>query len=308
MRLFLIIVLSCFSMLVVLSLGYLLYERNEMLRTYKREIFGMRTDYQTLQTAYDTLQAKVRSLRKITILSSTQASKNTQIGNSIHAHVNKINGDISIYYKNLSTDESVVIDGDKKYYMASLYKVILTLYMLGEVRAGNVSLNDPIGDSTVEEALNKIITESNNEYAQLLANTYGWDVIEAKMKEKLGIEFRFDTTLETSVVSMGGLFADIALSLKVTGAETEYLLRLLKDQTRTSKLPKYLPATIYSHNKTGEYEGFSHDAGIFYTPKANYILIFMSNTPIPGETNEQMALMSKEIYETLNDAKIAANQ
>src|SRR3989344_1649233 len=178
--------------------------------------------------------------------------------------------------------------------MASLYKIILTLFVVGEAEEKKISLDSSVGtgSATISEALEKIITESNNEYAQILAEKYGWKTIETKMKEKLGIEFSFSDSLESSVKTIGLLFEDIALSLKVTGDESSYLLNLLKDQKKTGKLPKYLPSTVYSHNKTGEFEEYSHDAGIFYTPKANYILVFMSKTQDPKSTNEQMALMS----------------
>lgn len=283
-------------------LAFTLYENNETLRIYKRAVFGVRSDYANLQKQYDDYKEQTKNLRKVVISAKTKDSKNVQIADIIQAHAKKIDGNQSIYYKNLTSNESVAVDEDRKYYMASLYKVILTLYLLDKVKNGQLSLDEKVGTSsaTLEFALDKIITESNNEYAQTLAEEYGWKEIEKKMKETLGIEFNFSEGLETSVKSIGLLFEDIALSLKVTSDESSYLLSLLKDQKKISKLPKYLPTSIYSHNKTGEFEEYSHDAGIFYTPKANYILVFMSKTKNPSETNEQMAIMSKEIYETLN--------
>ena len=112
------------------------------------------------------------------------------------------------------------------------------------------------------------------------------------MKEKLDIEFTFDEKLETNAENVGSLFEEIALSLKITDVESEYLLRLLNEQQYTQKLPKYLPKNTISHNKTGELDSYSHDAAIFYTPKANYVLVFMSSTAAPAATNEPMALMT----------------
>ncbi len=298
--------LAVITVTVVIGiLAFILYENNETLRLYKRAIFGVRDDYANLQKQYDDYKEQTKNLRQIVISAKTPDSKNVQIADTINKYVTKIDGDLSIYYKNLTTNESVIIDENRKYYMASLYKVILTLFILDEVEKGNITLEARVGTSsaTLDVALEKIITESNNEYAEGLAGIYGWKTIETQMKEKLGIEFSFSEGLEISVKSIGLLFEDISLSLKVSGAESSYLLNLLKDQKKTGKLPKYLTDSIYSHNKTGEFEEFSHDAGIFYTPKANYILIFMSKTKVPGTTNEQMALMSKEIYETLNEIK-----
>ncbi|MBI2049584.1 serine hydrolase [Candidatus Roizmanbacteria bacterium] len=303
MKQFLIGLAAITATVVIGVLAFVLYENSYELRAYKRAVFGAREDYATLQRQYDDLKQQNKSLRKVVISSKDSDSKNTQIADIINNYGSEVDGDLSIYYKNLTSGESVIIDEDRKYYMASLYKVLLTLYLLDKVKNGQLSLTDKVGttSATLEFALDKIITESNNEYSQILALEYGWKTIETQMKEKLGIEFSFSEGLETSVKSIGLLFEDIALSLKVTSSESNYLLSLLKDQTKTSKLPKYLPDNTYSHNKTGEFEEYSHDAGIFYTPKANYVLVFMSKTKVPADTNEQMALMSKEIYQTLNE-------
>lgn len=284
-------------------LMFAVYESSQQLRNYKREIFGMREDYKKLKEDYERLQSKVRNFRKVSFLSASPASKNTVVAAIIERYTKGVDGDVSIFYKNLTTGESVTVDTERNYYMASLYKVILTLYLLDAVKEGNMKLTDTVGDPkiTLEAALDKIITESNNEYAILLAQEYGWDTIEKVMKEKLGIEFSFDGNLEMNAGNVGILLEEIALSLRITDVESEYLLKLLSGQQHIQKLPKYLPKNVISHNKTGELDSYSHDAAIFYTPKVNYILVFMSSTPNPAETNEQMALMSKEIYEVLNN-------
>lgn len=282
----------------ILVVGYILYVQRTTLSVYEKRI----QNYETIKHEYEVYRQKTRDLRKITVYSTQSNSVNTKVGDTIYKHVQKIDGDISVYYKNLTTNESIIIDGDKKYYMASFYKVILTLYILDQIKAGKTTFDSLVGDPPIstQQALQKIITESNNEYAESLAKTFGWNNIENAMTQKLGIEFSFGKDLQTTVNNFGTLLEEIALSLRISPADSEYLLRLLKDQEHTSKLPKYLPKNIYSHNKTGEFQDYSHDAGIFYTPKANYILIFMSKTKNPSTTNEEMALMSKDVYELLN--------
>lgn len=303
MKQFLIGLATISAVVVIGLLGFALYENDAELREYKREVFGVRSDYKNLQDRFDDYIEQTKNLRNTVVLAKTPDSKNIQVADTINKYAANIKEDLSIYYKNLTTDESVIVDGDRKYYMASLYKVILTLFILEEIKKGTTTLDTKIGtsDETLETMLDKIITESNNEYAQALADHYTWQTIADDMRAKLGIEFNLNKNLEISVKNVGILFEDIALSLKVTNDQASFLLNLLKDQKTISKLPKYLPDSIYSHNKTGEFEEFSHDAGIFYTPKANYILVFMSKTKTPSETNEQMALMSKEVYEILNE-------
>lgn len=296
------VIVTVVTTISLLGLAFFIYETNDTLQNYKREVFGMRASYAKLKLEYDNLLARTKSLRQTTIVTNQQNSKNIEIAKIIDLYAKKVNGDLSIYFKNLTTNESVIVDANTKYYMASIYKVILTLFLLDEVAKGNTTFDAKVGTSsaTLAVALNQIITESNNEYAQELAESYGWITIEKAMSQKLGISFSFDKGLTTSVKDIGLLFEDIALSLRIEAGESNYLLRLLGDQQSTQKFPKYLPKNVLSHNKTGEYNDYSHDAGIFYTPKTNYVLVFMSKTKDPADTNETMAKMSKDIYETLN--------
>src|SRR3989344_6060187 len=285
------ILLGSLATIVIIELSLFLYLNTEELKSYRKGA-GLQNQFKASE-----------KLGQMIVTAKTNDSRNIQVGEIVNEYSKKIDGDISIYYKDLTTDESIILEGDKKYYMASLYKIILTLFLLDEVENGNTTLDAQVGTSsaTLNLALEKIITESNNEYAEILAEEYGWKTIETKMKEKLEVDFSFGEDLEASVKNIGILFENIALALNIEGSQSEYLLKLLQNQTLTLKLPKYLPSSVITHNKTGELENYSHDAGIFYTPKANYVLVFMSQTKDPKNTNEQMAMMSKEIYESLNE-------
>lgn len=293
----LLTVLSLF-ILLNLAAGFVIFYQQEKLTLFQQTDSFLTSDNKRLTV----LVKAAQETRPMIVTSNTQSSKNASVSAIINSSAKKVNGDLSIYYKNLTTNESVVINGDEKYYMASLYKIILTIYVLDLQKMGKIQFTDTIGSPplTITKALDKVITESNNEYALALAQKFGWDTIETAMEEKLGIDFSFNASLQTNVKDLGFLFESIAKSLKISDDESSYLLKLLNNQTRLSKLPKYLPKNIISHNKTGELDNYSHDAAIFYTPEANYILIFMSKTPNPSSTNEQMALMSKDIYTVLN--------
>ncbi len=273
---------------------------------YKGQVLGVKASYKKLEQQYNALRTNTKNLKQVTVVANSKNSNNNAVADAINNAVKNIDGSSSVYFKNLTTGESVVVNGDQTYYMASLYKVILTLFILDKVEQGETTFDatvttDASNSATLATALDKIITESNNEYAQSLAESYGWDTIESTMSGKLGMSFHFDKNLSTTVTDMGALFEDITLSLRVNDTESKYLLTLLGDQTKLSKLPKYLPKNILSHNKTGEYEDYSHDAAIFYTPKANYILIAMTKSQDTENSNEQMAQMSLAIYKALNE-------
>ncbi|EKD65689.1 MAG: hypothetical protein ACD_50C00015G0001, partial [uncultured bacterium] len=190
------ILLGSLATIVIIELSLFLYLNTEELKRYKKE--------SSLKNQFKTTE----NIGRMIVTAKTNDSRNIQVGEIINEYSKKIDGDLSIYYKDLTTDESIILEGDKKYYMASLYKIILTLFLLDEVEKGNITLDAQVGTSSakLEFALEKIITESNNEYAEILADEYGWKAIERAMKEKLGIEFSFGEDLETSVKNIGTLF------------------------------------------------------------------------------------------------------
>lgn len=289
---------------VFASGSYLIYLQNKNIALFSKQVLGAKQSYIQLESDYVKLKQQTQPVGDKTATTNSTDAKSRAVETIINKYTKLAEGDISVYYKNLATNASLSVDPDKKYYMASLYKIILVLYMLDEIKNGAASLDDRVGTSsaTLELAIDKIITESNNGYAQTLAEQYGWKNIENVMKQKLGIDFSFDGNLQITIRNVGKLFEEIAYSISVSDTDSHYILNLMNNQKKINKLPKYLPKNIYAHNKTGEFEDYSHDAGIFYTPKANYILIFMSKSKNPGATDELMAKMSKETYDTLNTA------
>lgn len=304
MHKFLFALIAGLTAVVFATGSYLIYLQNKNISLYAKQVLGAKQSYTKLESDYTKLKQQTERRKEEAIAIGSADTKSQAIKGIIDKYSDFVDGDISVYYKNLATESSVSVNPDKKYYMASLYKVILVLYLLDEIDNGRASFNDRIGTSsaTLDFAIDKIITESNNEFAQTLATQYGWKQIEQTMKKKLGIDFSFDSDLQISVRNVEKIFEEIAYSLNISDDDSQYLLLLMNNQKKTNKLPKYLPKNIYAHNKTGEFEDYSHDAGIFYTPKANYILIFMSKSKNPGATDELMAKMSKEIYDTLNTA------
>lgn len=278
--------------------GYLIYSQYLKLNEYESSLSALENERLSEEN-----YRKVLGESDVSVSVNTPTDTTKKIADIISESTQKVNGDVSVYFKNLSTDETVLVRGEEEYYMASLYKLIVTLFVLQYEKEGKLHFTDQTGSPpiTIEEALTRIITESNNEYALAIAKKYSWETIEEAMKIRLGIPFRFDSSLQANVLSIGTLLSDVSQSIRINDIESGYLLALMNKQQRTSKLPKYLPKNIYSHNKTGEFEQYSHDGAIFYTPKANYVLVFMSKTGSPGATDEQMALMSERIYRVLNE-------
>lgn len=290
-------------LLFILTLAAFSIFQQYQARNYQERMQELAMQNVQLTIEQSEYKNRIGTYQDVEGISDNPAQKTEKIKAVVEKYSQKVDGEVSVFYQNLNNNESFSRNGQKDYYMASLYKIIITLYVLEREKGGELSLIEKVGSpsATLDVALTKIITESNNEYALALATKYGWDEIEKYIEDRFDIDFSFKDELTTNVTTMGNLFQIISEAVTLSDTESKYLLQLLNHQTRLTKLPKYLPKNIYSHNKTGEFEQYSHDAGLFYTPKANYILIFMSKSKKPEATNEQMALMSRDIYQILSN-------
>jgi beta-lactamase class A len=78
---------------------------------------------------------------------------------------------------------------------------------------------------------------------------------------------------------------------------TQKMLEFLKKQQLNDKIPADLPNNIVIAHKTGELGLFSHDAGIVYTPKGDYIIAVLSKSDTPAAAEKRIADVSKAVYD-----------
>ena len=106
----------------------------------------------------------------------------TSIDEVVEDVVGEYRDNVSIYFKNLNTDEEYILNEDTYYVAASTTKVPLAMMILDKVNSGMLSLDDtisyieadyeegtgslaysdPIPDITIDEALYLSIVESDN--------------------------------------------------------------------------------------------------------------------------------------------------
>lgn len=254
----------------------------------------------------------------------TPDKKSSEIEEIVQKELAGTLGDYAVAIKHLKTGESYFYNEHKIFESASLYKLFVMATVFQKIQNGNLSQNDivsqkiPIlnkkfrissesaelkeGDITlpINSALTRMITVSDNYSALLLAEKVKLSQI-ASFLEQTGLtESRVGTKGEspaTSVHDMTIFFQKLYNNELATKALSQEMLMLLKNQRLNGKLPKYLPTgTIVSH-KTGELGRLSHDAGIVYTQKGDYIIVILTETSDPQAANERIGQISKSVYE-----------
>lgn len=232
-------------------------------------------------------------------------------------------GNYGIIIKNLKTNEYYSQNSQRIFLSGSLYKLWVMGTVYQQIKDGKLHEDDilvqEIGilneefyldpqtaertDGTitfsVKDALAQMITLSDNYAALLLAE---------KVKLSNIVSFLLTNNLTQSKVGIEGAAPtvtprDISLFLKklyenkiVDQKSSQEMLSLLKKQQVNNKIPKNLPEKIIVAHKTGELKKFSHDAGIVFTSKGDYLIVILSESEAPALAEEKIAKISLGVY------------
>lgn len=206
------------------------------------------------------------------------------------------NGTWSVYVCNLAKNTEGAIN-DQQMQAASLIK----LYIMGAVYEDYDSLSSKYSRDQLDNALNSMITVSDNDAANTLVNYLGGGDDAAGMARvnKFCQDHGYTSTSMGRLLLADNSNGDNYTSAKDCGkflktiyqidkgtstdnndtlAGAEYMYRLLKMQTRKNKIPAQMPSDVKVANKTGELDNVENDAGIIYdTAKGiDLVVCFMS--------------------------------
>lgn len=228
-----------------------------------------------------------------------------------------------IVIDNLNTGERYYFNQDKIFDTASLYKLWIMAVTYQKIENGNLSktailsdtvenLNEKFNISSesaeltegevswpVQNALEQMIAISDNYSAYLLTEKIGLSSV-SEFLEKYGFSESKVGTLEnnptTSAHDIAGFLKQLYNGQLANLENTAEMIGLLKQQRIDTKLSNELSQTTIIAHKTGELNGFSHDAGIIYAPKGNYIIVILSKTNSQLTADRNIAEISKEVY------------
>jgi len=232
-----------------------------------------------------------------------------------------------IFIRDLKTQITYELNSDQVFGAASVYKLavmymtfdqihknvlsknqILSLsqseldkIILDEKDSGTASNSQATISYSVQEALRLMITISDNNAALLLSEKLGWTNIDKFMETEGFSEINLVGTNSPNVTarSIGALLGKIYKKEAVSKKFSEEMISLLLAQKVNDRISKYLPADIKIAHKTGELETIRNDAGIVFGKKGDYIFVFLSDTANPLNATEQIATLSKQIFEEL---------
>lgn len=215
-------------------------------------------------------------------------------------------GTYGVVVENLKTGEGYNLNEHQVFEAGSLYKIwlmaevfqqiedgkltedqvlsedVATLHQKFNISSDSAELKEGTVTLTVKDALNQMITISHNYAALLLA-------------EKVKLSLAQPATTTPSDIAL--FFEKLYKGELVSQDSSQKMIDLLKRQTLNDKLPKNLPKDVPIAHKTAEIGYFSHDGGIVFTPKGDYIIVILSESDYPPGAEERIAQISKGVYD-----------
>jgi beta-lactamase class A len=208
--------------------------------------------------------------------------------------------EFSIVVTNLKTGETASYNPNRQLESASLYKLFVAKGIYEQIDLGKLSYDDPAGGGSgrnISQCLTIMINISDNTCGRALGAILGWgDQNQALTAEGYG-QTNLATPQQTSAADVATLFTRLYDGTLLSPASTQNFMGLLKDQQVNNRLPQGLPAGTVVAHKTGDLDGFVHDAGIVYGSKSNYLVVVTSGPwNEPGYVPAMFANLSQQLW------------
>ena len=243
------------------------------------------------------------------LLSSGNLSK------ELEEYIKSNPGQWAAYIKNLKTGEITDINGDNKMTSASIIKLFVMAAAYDQINKGQVS---DANKQTILSNMNNMITISDNNATneilkalgngdtaagRAIVNSYASSqgYSQTSINRDLGQSDRGSVENYTSAKDVSNLLE------KIYNGEidnSDDMLKLLKAQTRRSKIPAGVPDGVTVANKTGELGDVQNDAAIVYSG-GDYVIVTMSEGVSESDGIETIKNISRMTYEEYNQEKEA---
>lgn len=201
-----------------------------------------------------------------------------------------------IVVKDLKTGATAQIGDDTSMTSASLYKLFVAQKIYGRIDNGQLTYGANAGSSSgrnIDGCLTVMINVSDNTCGHALGSILNWGSQDAALKADGYTGTSLQTPQRTSAHDVAFLFERLYRGTLNSPNSNDRFMTLLKSQQINNRLPQGLPAGTVMAHKTGDLNGYVHDAGIVYGTKTDYLVVMMGK---PGTNAGQFADLSSRLW------------
>lgn len=202
--------------------------------------------------------------------------------------------EVSVSFKNVKTDESLDVEGNKFFVAASTIKILVAADFLHQVELGKYSLETKILNNTARYHLEQMIRWSNNDSWYAFNDKLGGYKGESDYAKTIGIDYDWKTN-SINANGMTLLFSKLYRYELLSQEHTDLLFSFM-DKTKLMKLipESAIPAKTY--NKSGRISGYIHDVAILDDGENKYALAIFTNGRTSTETRAEIFHQIAEIF------------
>lgn len=223
-----------------------------------------------------------------------------------------LEGNIGLYYKDISSGKSIGINENEPFLAASVIKVTVLIEAFKQNELGRLSFDELVVVSnedklpscgsltymhdgievTVRDLCVLMIIQSDNTATNIMIKKLGMENINKTMKD-LGLEkthlnrLLFDSEEQKkgkenyiSTREMGMLLEMMWRGELVSKEASQEMLEILKMQQINHKIPYFIPKSIKIAHKTGEDSGITNDEALVLADKPFILCVAANNTNV----------------------------
>lgn len=230
-------------------------------------------------------------------------------------------GEFGVVVRRLSDSRTASLDPDREFYAASTFKLAVLYGIERMISEGGLSLDDTVtiseddaaedlgtldrvpvaddGSITIRGALRAMVTLSDNATAVALLHLAGGAKIDAWLNG-LGLRHTSVNTTElpTTAGDMALLMESILKGRGLNESSRDHARSLLLQQETRPGIPAGLPDGVPVGNKTGTWEGATHDIAFVEAPGGTYVIAILSDGNWAWRS---IARISHAVYQTLTE-------
>ncbi|HSX27951.1 MAG TPA: serine hydrolase [Candidatus Saccharimonadales bacterium] len=216
--------------------------------------------------------------------SAAIATLNSQITGLLAQHPEL---DMSVSVTDIANHQSYHYGESAPFVAASTAKLLTASLYLHQVEAGQVDLDDLVGNDTARNQLQQMIEVSDNGAWEALNTVLGHPALkEFAAAHGLTSYDPDDNTLTSNDVAL--LLSQLYQKQLLNAEHTQFLLNLMQNANKTDYIVATIPSGVTVYHKAGWLDDRVHDAAIIDNHTHPYVLVIFTKT-VDGSAYDETA-------------------